>query len=146
MAKLSERIPSERVGTPQRVIDGVNHVLHVDVTPNTPVNKVNCNINLNTLGENKMTVRALNLTLIDNDTNLKVNDKIVFQKTVVTEHDDDKTIQQVLITGDVALALDEHNTKRSKTVDKSVLRNTGVSVTLEPIEIFELEWSVVRVG
>jgi len=143
MAKLSERIPSERVGTPQRVIDGVNHVLYVDVTP---VNKVNCNINLNTLGENKMTVRALNLTLIDNDTNLKVNDKIVFQKTVVTEHDDDKTIQQVLITGDVALALDEHNIKRSKTVDKSVLRNTGVSVTLEPIEIFELEWSVVRVG
>lgn len=98
------------------------------------------------LGETKMGIRTVNLTLIDNDANLKGAEKIVFQRQVVTEHDNDKTIQQVLITGDVAKALVEHNEKRSGTVDKAVLRSTGTKVYLEPVEIFELQWQVVQIG
>lgn len=141
MAKLSERVEQRPttadryVGTPQQIIDGVNYVIGVTVASN-----------LNNTGETKMGIRTVNLTLIDNDTNLKGAEKIVFQSQVVTEHDNDKTIQQVLITGDVAKALVEHNEKRSGTVDKAVLRSTGTKVYLEPVEIFELQWQVVQVG
>jgi hypothetical protein len=93
-----------------------------------------------------MGIRKVALTLIDNDTNLKGAEKIVYEDQVVTEHDNDKTIQQVLITGDVANALDKHNKKRAETVDKAVLRATGTKVFLEPVEIFELQWQVVQVG
>lgn len=120
MARLSERIKSEYIG---EWIDNSKQQT----------------------GETKM-VRTVNLTLIDNDSNLKTDDKIVFQRQVVTEHDNDKTIQQVLITGDVAKALEEHNAKRESTVDKQVLRSTGTKVVLEPVEIFELQWQVVQVG
>ena len=93
-----------------------------------------------------MGIRKVSLTLIDNDSNLKGAEKIVFEQTVVTEHDNDKTIQQVLITGDVANALDKHNKQREATVDKAVLRNTGTKVFLDPVEIFELQWQVVQIG
>lgn len=98
-------------------------------------------------GENNMTLRTVNLTLVDNNPNLKAKDKIVYQEiNYVTEHNDERTIQTVLISGDVATALDKHNEKRAKTVDKEILRNTGRDVMLEPVEIFELQWQVVRVG
>jgi hypothetical protein len=141
MAKLSERL-----STPQNVLDGVDYLVGIDLTPSVPVSNVNCTVKLNNTGETKMGIRTVNLTLIDNDTNLKGAEKIVFQSQVVTEHDNDKTIQQVLITGDVAKALVEHNEKRSGTVDKAVLRSTGTEVYLEPVEIFELQWQVVQVG
>lgn len=97
-------------------------------------------------GETKMGIRKVNLTLVDNNDNLKGAEKIVFEQQVVTEHDNDKTIQQVLITGDVSTALDAHNKKRESTVDKSILRSTGTKVFLEPVEIFELQWQVIQVG
>jgi hypothetical protein len=139
MAKLSERL-SDYMPT-------IRHdTVRVDVTPNVPVSNVNCTIKLNNTGETKMGIRKVSLTLIDNDSNLKGAEKIVFEQTVVTEHDNDKTIQQVLITGDVANALDKHNKQREATVDKAVLRNTGTKVFLDPVEIFELQWQVVQVG
>lgn len=141
MAKLSER-----VGTPDRIIAGANYVVGVNVTPNVPASNVNCTIKLNNTGETKMGIRKVSLTLIDNDSNLKGAEKIVFEQSVVTEHDNDKTIQQVLITGDVSTALDAHNKKRESTVDKAVLRSTGTKVFLEPVEIFELQWQVVQIG
>jgi hypothetical protein len=126
MAKLSER-------------------LNVD-SPLAGLWVADSNIKLNNTGETKMGIRKVSLTLIDNDSNLKGAEKIVFEQTVVTEHDNDKTIQQVLITGDVANALDKHNKQRESTVDKAVLRNTGTKVFLEPVEIFELQWQVVQIG
>ena len=93
------------------------------------------------------TLRTINLTLVDNNQNLKGEGKIVFQKlNYVTEHDDDKSIQQILMTGEVAKALLEHNLKRVKVVDKEILRNTGRDVMLEEVEIFDLNWTVVRVA
>lgn len=99
-------------------------------------------------GDTQMTtLRTINLTLVDNNPNLKAKDKIVFQTlNFITEHNDDRTIQQVLMSGDVATALDTHNKKRLETVDKEILRNTGRDVMLEEVEIFDLQWQVVRVA
>ena len=117
--------------------------------PHTVEVNVEFTDNTNTKGETKMTqqLRTLNLTLVDNNPNLKAKDKIVFQAlNYVTEHTDDRTIQQILMTGEVAKALEEHNTKRVKVVDKQIQRNTGRDVKLEEVEIFDLDWQVVRVA
>lgn len=102
-----------------------------------------------TKGETNMktVLRTINLTLVDNNPNLKGEGKIVFQKlNYVTEHTDDQSIQQILMSGDVAEELKKHNIKRSKTVDKSILRNTGRDVMLDEVEIFDLQWMVVQVA
>ena len=92
-------------------------------------------------------LRTLNLTLVDNNPNLKAAKKIVFQSLgFITEHTNDQTIQQSLMSGDVAKALEKHNEKRVKVVDKEILRNTGRDVMLEEVEIFDLEWQVVQVA
>ncbi len=104
--------------------------------------------NQNTTGETNMnTLRTLNLTLVDNNPNLKGEEKIVFQKLgYITEYTDDKSIQQILMSGDVAMALANHNKLRAKTVDKEIQRNTGRDIMLEDAEIFDLDWMVVRVA
>lgn len=97
-------------------------------------------------GENNMSkLRTLNLTLVDNDTNLKGKQKIVFQQLgYVSEHTNDQTIQQILMSGDVATALEKHNKVRAEVVDDAILRNTGRDVFLKPVEIWDLEWQVVQ--
>lgn len=136
MAKLSERVPTYE----ELLMD--DHY-----TSYKPSAKIDVEaIILTKTGETKMGIRKVNLTLVDNNDNLKGAEKIVFEQQVVTEHDNDKTIQQVLITGDVSTALDAHNKKRESTVDKSILRSTGTKVFLEPVEIFELQWQVIQVG
>jgi hypothetical protein len=105
------------------------------------------NIRIKTGDTQMTTLRTINLTLVDNNPNLKAKDKIVFQTlNFITEHNDERTIQQVLMSGDVATALDKHNKKRLETVDKEILRNTGRDVMLEEVEIFNLQWQVVRVA
>lgn len=99
-------------------------------------------------GETTMnTLRTLNLTLVDNNVNLKGAQKIVFQSLCfITEHSDEQTIQQILMTGDVKEALDKHNKMRVNVIDKAIQRNTGRGVKLEEVEIFDLNWQVVRVA
>lgn len=99
-------------------------------------------------GENNMSkLRTLNLTLVDNDTNLKGKQKIVFQQLgYVSEHTNEQTIQQILMSGDVATALEKHNKVRAEVVDDAILRNTGRDVFLKPVEIWDLEWQVVQVA
>lgn len=93
------------------------------------------------------TLRTLNLTLIDNNPNLKVASKVVFQKLgYMTEHNDDRTIQQILMSGEVAESLEAHNASRVKVVDKEIQRNTGRDVKLEEVEIFDLDWQVIQVA
>jgi hypothetical protein len=96
---------------------------------------------------NTGTLRVINLTLVDNNPNLKVEGKVVFQKlNHMTEHNDERTIQQILMSGAVAEALEAHNAKRVKVVDKEIQRATGRDVKLEEVEIFNLDWQVVRVA
>jgi len=94
-----------------------------------------------------MTMRELKLTLIDNDGNLKPAERIVYQSEPIwSEHSDDKTIQQLLMTGTVAEQLEEHNKLRVKTIDKEILRQTGRDVMLEVVDIFDLKWQVTQIG
>lgn len=112
-------------------------------------NPTNDKTTINTKGDSNMnnTLRTLNLTLVDNNPNLKAAEKIVFQSlNYVTEHSDDRTIQQILMSGKVAAALVEHNEKRIKVIDKQIQRNTGRDVMLEEVEIFELNWQVVQIA
>ncbi len=103
---------------------------------------------IKTTGETTMsTLRTLNLTLVDNNPNLKGADKIVYQELYhITEYDDEKTIQQILMSGDVADALEQHNELRSETIDKEIQRNTGRDIMLDDVQIFDLDWMVVRVA
>lgn len=99
-------------------------------------------------GDTNMTkLRTLNLTLVDNHPDLKAAEKIVFQQlNYVTEHTNDQTIQQVLMTGDVESALAKHNAKRAKVVDDAILRNTGRDVFLKPVEIWDLQWKIIEIA
>lgn len=139
MAKLSERVP-----TYEESLEHDYYATAYKPSANISVEA----IILNKTGETKMSkLRTVNLTLIDNHADLKGKDKIVFQQlNFVTEHTDDQTIQTVLLSGDVAIALEKHNKLRADTVDKSILRNTGRDVMLEPVEIWDLEWQVVQVA
>jgi hypothetical protein len=131
MAKLSERT-NTTVAT-----------VTTNAIPSIQFNKGETNMNTNNTG----TLRTLNLTLIDNNPNLKVEGKVVFQKLGhMTEHNDERTIQQILMSGDVAKALEAHNVERVKVVDKEIQRATGRDVKLEEVEIFNLDWQVVRVA
>ena len=97
--------------------------------------------------KNMTTLRTINLTLVDNNPNLKAAGKIVFQKmNYVTEHSNEQAQQQILMTGDVSAALEKHNEVRGKIVDKAIQRNTGRDVMLEEVEIFDLVWQVVQVA
>lgn len=108
------------------------------------------NTTLNNTGVNNMNnrkIRTVNATLNDNDTNLALADTLVFQKTLVrTEHTDEKTIQNLLMSGKVQAALEKHNEKRQETVDKAILKSTGVKVFLDPVAIWDLQWEIVTVA
>ncbi len=39
-----------------------------------------------------------------------------------------------------------YNDKRTEVIDKEIQRNTGRDVMLEEVEIFDLQWMVVRVA
>ena len=112
--------------------------------------KLNITTNTQPININKettMNLRTINLTLVDNNPNLKAADKIVFQQlNYITEHTDSQAQQTILMSGKVAEALAQHNKKRIQVVDKEILRNTGREVNLEPVEIFDLTWQVVRVA
>lgn len=104
-------------------------------------------------GEWKMTntLRTVNVTLIDNNSNLKGEAKVVFQKKdIVTEYSDEDTKMNIIAEGEVAKALSKHNEGvRSKTVDRDILRSTGRDVSLDPIELLsdsQLSWSFVQVA
>lgn len=104
-------------------------------------------------GEWKMTntLRTVNVTLIDNNSNLKGEAKVVFQKKdIVTEYSDEDTKMNIIAEGEVAKALSKHNEGvRAKTVDRDILRSTGRDVALDPIELLSdsrLSWSFVQVA
>jgi hypothetical protein len=105
-----------------------------------------------TLGETTMsTTRIVNITVIDNNKNIKGAEKIVFKaEGVLTEYNDADTKMNIIATGKVAEALSAHNTDvREETIDKTIRANTGRDVTLEPIEMVtdsQLTWSVIQVG
>ena len=137
MAKLSERTTTVST-VPTNAIPATSLATHTHSQF-----KGETNMTTNNTG----TLRVLNLMLVDNNHNLKVEGKVVFQKlSHMTEHNDERTIQQILMSGEVAESLEAHNIKRVKVVDKDIQRATGRDVKLEEVEIFDLDWQVVRVA
>jgi hypothetical protein len=126
MASLSKRVVTEEV-----------------TTKVGPTNSIDS-------GVNNMTVKTLNVTLVDNNSNLKGAGKIVFQKLgFITEHSNEEAKMDIIATGKVMEALKTHNDKREETVDKQILRNTGRDVMLEPIELLsdsQLQWQIIQVA
>ncbi len=104
---------------------------------------------LNNTGDTSMTLRTLNLTLLDQTAGLKAEQRVVYsKKEVLTEYSDEQTIQNILATGEVLATLKEHNEKRLKIRDKA-FKGAATAVFLEEIEHLgdpALKWQIVQVG
>ena len=102
---------------------------------------------LNNTGDTSM--RTLNLTLLDQTSGLKAEQRVVYsKKEVLTEYSDEQTIQNILATGEVLATLKEHNEKRLKIRDKA-FKGAATAVFLEEIEHLgdpALKWQIVQVG
>lgn len=104
------------------------------------------NINLNKQEENIMTNRKIvTVSLIDNDPALDVSLSVVASfDNLVTEDSNEVLFQEILMNPefDISGKIKEHNEKRTQQVDLAIKKATGNSVTLEPIKLKQLTWSV----
>ena len=102
------------------------------------------NTNMNTAN----TVRELTITLIDTNVNLDDNNRIVYQKKgVMTTSSNEEVKMELLMSGEVKPALDEHNAKRVETIDGEFLDKHGRDVSLKPVKHIsdpQLQWRFVE--
>jgi hypothetical protein len=90
------------------------------------------------------TRRVVTVRLFDDDPGLPVDNCLVGEYTgIVTEDNDQVTIQQVLLDYGVAEEIDIHNKIRAEVVNGSILQNTGREVMLRPIRLKDLRIEVV---
>lgn len=94
--------------------------------------------------ENNMSNRqVVTVQLIDDDKGLEVENSIVAVfKDVVTEDDNQTTIQELIMNSDVHGMLEKHNEKRGNTVNQEVLERTGNEVNLRPVKLKNLRWVI----
>ena len=103
-----------------------------------------------TTQENAMnTLRALTLTLIDNNVNLEDNQRVVFRKKdFQTSMTNQQAKEDILASGEVKAAIEKHNKEvRAKVFRQDILENTGREVFLKPIKLVsdqELEWRIIE--
>lgn len=90
--------------------------------------------------------RVVNITLMDNDSAiLEASDALVKTwKDIVTQDDDATTIQELIMTKDVAGAVKAHNASRMNMVDETILNNTGNEVKLRAIKLKDLNFIVTQ--
>ena len=140
MAKLSERVysveyPSQRENT---------IITKEDIEQLRNYNIKQENTNMNTAN----TVKELTVTLIDTNVNLDDNNRIVYQKKgVMTTSSNEEVKMELLMSGEVKPALDEHNAKRVETIDGEFLDKHGRDVSLKPIKHIsdpQLQWRFVE--
>ena len=140
MAKLSERVysveyPSQRENT---------IITKEDIEQLRNYNIKQENTNMHTAN----TVKELTVTLIDTNVNLDDNNRIVYQKKgVMTTSSNEEVKMELLMSGEVKPALDEHNAKRAETIDGEFLDKHGRDVSLKPIKHIsdpQLQWRFVE--
>ena len=140
MAKLSERVysveyPSQRENT---------IITKEDIEQLRNYNIKQENTNMNTAN----TVKELTVTLIDTNVNLDDNNRIVYQKKgVMTTSSNEEVKMELLMSGEVKPALDEHNARRVETIDGEFLDKHGRDVSLKPIKHIsdpQLQWRFVE--
>ena len=95
------------------------------------------------------TLRALTLTLIDNNVNLEDNQRVVFRKKdFQTSMTNQQAKEDILASGEVKAAIEKHNKEvRAKVFRQDILENTGREVFLKPIKLVsdqELEWRIIE--
>lgn len=87
--------------------------------------------------------RVVNIQLLDNDAGLPVEHALVAEfNGVVTEDNDQTTLQEIISTGEVAERIKVHNEVRSKQLDLAILKSTGQKVNLLPIKLKDLTWNI----
>lgn len=89
------------------------------------------------------TRRTVTLNLIDPDTSLDVSKSLVgTYGPVVVEDDIQTVINEICMEQDVANAIANHNKKREKETDLTILKNTGNKVGLQPVKLKDLKWEI----
>ena len=92
---------------------------------------------------NKVNRRVLNIQLLDNDAGLPVEHSLVAEfNGIVTEDDNQITLQELISTGEVAKHIEAHNKVRAEQVDQTILQNTGQTVKLRPVKLKDLTWNI----
>lgn len=87
--------------------------------------------------------RVVNVKLLDNDSGLPVEHALVASfSNIVTEDSNDVVVQEILLSEDVAGAIEEHNGIREEQTDLEILKRTGSDVKLRPIKLKDLTWVV----
>lgn len=102
--------------------------------------------NINNTGESKMTTqqrKVVTLELIDDCKGLPVEQSLVATfGNIMTEDDMNTTIQEVIMTKDVAAHIEDHNKERVEVINQEILQRTGQEVKLQPIKLKDLRWNV----
>lgn len=89
------------------------------------------------------TRRIVTVQLIDQDKGLPVaNSVVAVFNNIVTEDTDQVTIQEVLMSENIAGALKSHNEVRQSTTNLDILNRTGNEVKLQPVKLKDLTWVV----
>ena len=140
MAKLSERVYS--VEYPPQRENTIITKEDIEQLRNYNIKQENIYMNI------ANTVRELTITLIDTNVNLDDNNRIVYQKKgVMTTSSNEEVKMELLMSGEVKPALDEHNAKRVETIDGEFLDKHGRDVSLKPIKHIsdpQLQWRFVE--
>jgi hypothetical protein len=87
--------------------------------------------------------RVVNVQLMDDDKGLDINAALVNDfGDVVTEDNDEITIQQLIMDTDMRDILEMHNNVRTEQVDLDILQRTGQVVNLRPVKLKQLRWII----
>lgn len=141
MAKLSTRTNGDFLTASADALDKIAATYGVDRSTYFYNTKEN---NMNTAN----TVRELTVSLIDTNINLDDDNRIVYQKKgVMTTSSNEEVKMELLMSGEVKPALDEHNIKRTETIDGEFLDKHGRDVSLKIIKHIsdpQLQWRFVE--
>ena len=102
-------------------------------------------INLNDQkGNINMTTRkTVTVELFDDSKGLDAVDSLVFSEKITTDlAEDNMIIQQILLEGEVAAAIEIHNSFRVDMLDESILASSGNQVNLREVKLKDLRWNV----
>jgi len=107
----------------------------------TEVSDINLN---NQKGNINMTTRkTVTVELFDDSKGLDAVDSLVFSEKITTDlAEDNMIIQQILLEGEVAAAIEIHNSFRVDMLDESILASSGNEVNLREVKLRDLRWNV----
>lgn len=101
------------------------------------------NYNLNNKGEKTMTQRkTVKVELFDDSVGILAADSLVYTTEEVSDLSNQQIIHEVLMMGEVADHLNDHNDLRSLLVNEDILQRTGREVMLKPVRLKDLRWVI----